>query len=506
LWTVAAIALVFAFSLQEVLALSRLSATSDEPIHLASGYSYWRTRDFRLNPEHPPLAKLIAALPLLLLKPNIDTSSDNWKNAAQYELATSFLYGSGNDADRLLFWGRLPIVVLAALGGLVAFLWARSLFGPRAGLFAVALYSFCPNLLAHGMLVTTDVPLATFILLTLYLFWRQGDRVTWRSSLVIGLAIGAAMASKFSGGLLPLLIAAFSGVRAFRQPDRRQALVTEVKSLTVMAAASLFVIEAAYLFSASPLLYFRNLGLVYANHDPTYQYYLLGELKKGGWSYYFAVAFALKATVATLVLISLAMVQSISGLIERRGETLLLAGAGIYFLVMSATAGNLGLRYVLPIFPLVYVWVSRIVPAYWASRLGRAALVTFVCWQMWAGVSTFPNYIPYFNELAGGPSRGPDFLDDSNVDWGQSVKQAATYAKERGIQNIVMSPFSPLDNPAYYHMTANVLPPRELVLKSLPSGTYIISSHNIAWMKAVDPAWRRHEPVDRVGGLWVYRF
>src|SRR5436305_14384615 len=97
---IAAIALIGIFCLQALLAVGRLSATSDEPIHLVAGYSYWQTRDFRINPEHPPLAKLIAALPLLIINPTLDTSSEYWKTASQSKLGFNFLYS--NNADRLL--------------------------------------------------------------------------------------------------------------------------------------------------------------------------------------------------------------------------------------------------------------------------------------------------------------------------------------------------------------------------------------------------------------------
>ena len=172
--SIAAICLILIFCLQAVLALPRLSATSDEAVHLASGYSYWQTRDFRMNPEHPPLAKLIAALPLLVLQPKLDTSTNVWNEPSQYEFGFDFLYR--NNADRLLFWGRLAMVAVAALGAVITFLWSRDLFGPKAALLALGLYAFSPNLLAHGMLITTDVSVAAFSLLTLYLFWRQGER------------------------------------------------------------------------------------------------------------------------------------------------------------------------------------------------------------------------------------------------------------------------------------------------------------------------------------------
>ena len=146
-YTAIAIALIIAFWIQLFLALPKLSATSDEIVHLPAGYTYWTTRDFRLNPEHPPLAKLVAAVPLLFLKPHADMNSHDWIAGDEYLFGYHFIYS--NDADRLLFWGRLPMTLLAALGAVVVFLWARDMFGPAAGLFALALCAFSPNLLAH---------------------------------------------------------------------------------------------------------------------------------------------------------------------------------------------------------------------------------------------------------------------------------------------------------------------------------------------------------------------
>jgi hypothetical protein len=503
-YRVAALCLVLIFCLQALLSLPKLSATPDELPHLSSGYSYWLTRDFRINPEHPPLAKLIAAIPLLMIRPKLDTTSEYWSEAIEYPFGFDFLYR--NNADQLLFWGRVPMIALAALGAIVTFLWARDLFGPRAGVLALGLYAFSPNLLAHGTLVTTDVPLAVFSTLTLYLFSKQGEQPTWRNSLCAGLALGAAMASKFSGGLLPLLIAALSALRAWQSTDRKAQALREIRNLFIMAIASLFVIEASYLFSASPLLYFKNARLVNANHIANYRYYLFGEFKEGGWWYYFLAAFAFKATLATLVLMMLAAARMITRPIRDFGEIVLLLGIGFYVLVTSVGAGDLGVRYLLPIFPLVFVWLSRIVPDYWSNRLGRAVLFVLLAWQAWAGVSAFPNYIPYFNEMAGGARGGIEILDDSNVDWGQGLKQASEYVRNRGIKDVALYSFSPFDNPRYYGLPQNQSW-RPLLYKPPLPGVHIISAHHLTRLRALDPAWRKYKPVDRIGeSLWVYRF
>ena len=111
LLNIAAASLIAIFCIQGLLTLPRLSATSDEPIHIAAGYSYWVTRDFRMNPEHPPLAKLLAAFPLLALRPRFDTSEQSWGAGIEDVFAFKFLYG--NDADRVLFWSRAAMILLA---------------------------------------------------------------------------------------------------------------------------------------------------------------------------------------------------------------------------------------------------------------------------------------------------------------------------------------------------------------------------------------------------------
>jgi 4-amino-4-deoxy-L-arabinose transferase-like glycosyltransferase len=494
----AAASLIGIFCLQAVLAIPRLSATSDEVPHLASGYSYWKTADFRMNPEHPPLAKLLAAVPLFALRPRFDTESQSWKVADEVAFGPEFLYG--NDADRLLFWGRIPMILIAAIGATATFLWARDLYGSVAGLLALTLYAFCPNLLAHGMLVTTDVPLAAFTVLTLYLFWKRGKNPTWSGDFITGLALGAAMASKFSGALLPLIILGFCLVRK------------EMKSLLIMAAGALFVIEASYLFSASPLLYFQNIRFVNANHSPTYEYYLLGHFSQQGWWYYFPLAFAVKVTLPVLVLLAVALAASVRGFIDRWGEMMLLVTAIVFTTAATLGAGQVGVRYIMPVFPLLYIWISRTASDFIKAKWRVAVLGALLAWHAWSSLSIFPNYIPYFNELAGGPAGGPAILDDSNVDWGQAVKQAGEYVRKHDIHRDNLFFYSSFDAaaPQYYGLPANlsnVDVMYRLVYYKPMRGTYIVSSHFATRVAHMYKHFQAYKPIDRIGeSLWVYRF
>jgi hypothetical protein len=491
--------ILLAFCLQAILALPQLTATTDEGVHLAAGYSYWRTRDFRMNPEHPPLAKLIAAMPLLVLRPVMDNRNDDWKNAAEYDFGFRFLYT--NDADRLLFWSRSGMVFLAAIGLIVTYCWARDLFGASAGLAAATMYAFSPNLLAHGMLITTDVPLAVFTVLTLYLFWKGSGKQSWRMDAATGLALGAAMASKFSGAFLPILLIVLS-LREKRAAPRK---------LFVIACGSVVVIACAYLFAASPVLYFKNAALVNANHIANYPFYLFGRLKPGGWWYYFLAAFAVKATVPALMFIIFAAMHiTLEGFVSRWGEIILLGSIVFYTLLISVAADQIGLRYLLPVFPLIFVWSSRIVPRLLTTRTGIAIVAVLLLWQAASGIRAYPNYIPYINEIAGGPGRGLNFLDDSNIDWGQGVKQAARYVRDHRIDHVNLYTFSPYDNPPYYGLPQNI-PPSEafgrLVSRRPSAGVYIISAHYVARMRTVSPAWETFKPVDRIGeSLLVYSF
>jgi 4-amino-4-deoxy-L-arabinose transferase-like glycosyltransferase len=503
-------ALVLAFWLQMLLALPRLSATTDEIAHLPAGYSYWLTRDFRLNPEHPPLAKLLAALPLLALKPPLDITWPEWKDAQQYVFGFGFLYI--NNVDRLLFWGRIPMTLLAAAGAIIVYLWACSMFGPPSGLFALALFAFSPNLLAHGMLVATDVPLAVFMTLALYLVWRQGDEPTVLSSAAVGLATGAAMAVKFSGAILPLIIIAFCVWRTVCAPDWLRQAGIEARYLVVAGLAALFLIEAAYLFRIGPWTYFANMRYVNANHNPIRLFYLFGDFSRTNWWYYFPLAFVVKATIPLLLTIVFAGVHFVARrLVDTRGEILILGTIISYTAALMIGADDIGVRYLLPLFPLLFIWGSRIMIELMQKKTGIVLAILLVAVQARAALGAFPNYIPYFNELAGGPAGGIRFLDDSNVDWGQGMKEAGEYVRSHHLENVELLPFSPFDNPRYYGVPR---PRRDdtdtykmMISEQRHPGVYIVSAHHLIRMMYVRPEWNPRNAVDRIGNsLWVYKF
>jgi len=182
------------------------SAIFDETAHIGAGYSYVTEGEMRLNPEHPPLIKDLAGIPLRFLGLNFDVKDksfwtgniDGKWDAGQWEAGKYLLYGAGNDADRIIFWARFPIILISLLLGYFIFRWTRELAGVLAGLFALALYAFDPNILGHNHFVTTDIGIAAFITFFFYYFLQFIKRPSWKNVLQAGIFMGLVQLAKFS--------------------------------------------------------------------------------------------------------------------------------------------------------------------------------------------------------------------------------------------------------------------------------------------------------------------
>ncbi len=191
------------------------SPTVDEFAHLPAGYYYLRTGNFMLYSGTPPLIRELAALPLLALDPPPDVAvAARLRNTGWYpfEFATDFMQRNRARYDRIFTLGRLPIVALAMLGGLLVFRWARELYGEEAGLVALYGYAFCPTIVAHAHLVTVDAGHAVLMLLALYLFHRYRRRPGWAALLACGVALGLAQLAKYTAVLLYPILLLIAGV------------------------------------------------------------------------------------------------------------------------------------------------------------------------------------------------------------------------------------------------------------------------------------------------------
>lgn len=197
-----------------ILIVSVINAKNDSPIydeiaHIPAGYSYLTEHDMRLNPEHPPLIKDLSAFPLIFLHLNFDTNQTFWDenpNDAQWNAGKYFLYQAGNNPEKIVFWSRVPIILLALILGIFIFVWTRQLAGITAGFIALLLFAFDPNILGHNHYVTTDLGIAAFFAFALYYFIKFLKNPTLRNVFFGGIFLGLLQLAKFSSVLIfPIL-------------------------------------------------------------------------------------------------------------------------------------------------------------------------------------------------------------------------------------------------------------------------------------------------------------
>jgi hypothetical protein len=477
---VAAFLLVFVVC--GVVSLAGDAATSDETAHIPAGYSYLDRGDFRMNPEHPPLAKMWAALPLWLRgagRP--DYGSEAWAEAREWPFGFAFLNGPSEDPvrrdpDRLLHPARAMILALGVLLCLAVHRWAAALWGREGALLALALCTLSPVVLAHARLVTTDLPAALGFLITLWTFARWLRLPSWRRLVLAGLALGATLLVKFTALLLLPLLGLAAGVWAVRARKLRPLL-----GLAGVGVLAYLVLWGGYGFRFAPapegtyalpwerlaqlegphpptLLWARDhhlapeaylYGLTYALHEQTRLAYLNGVESVVGWRSYFPIAFVLKTPLAFLALAAWGLALAWKGPRRREVALFLLAPLALYALMSVRSRLNIGHRHLLPMYPLLCVLTGAIAvhaKRRWQERSIFYGLLAGIVLSF--GLAT-PGYLSYFNVLAGGARGGWRYLLDSNLDWGQDLKRLASWQRAHGGVPLDLAYFGTADPQAY---------------------------------------------------------
>ena len=438
---VAALMLLGLHALLAVTSMARKAPTFDEVSHIAAGYAYVRTGEMHLNPEHPPLAKVLAGLPLLLLDLDDPRDAPEFAAGDQWGFGKRFLFANRTGPDRIVFLARLPMVLLSLALGVLVWRWAAALFGTAGGLVALALHATSPHFLAHGRLVTTDVPVTLFSMLAMHALWRgladpPGGRHWW----LYGAALAGAFLSKYSAiVLLPCVVAVALGAAwttpATADVRRRTALRLGVATAVPLALVALFGFGPGeplrYLFG-----FFEGFDkLARQEASQRYNFYLAGMMSETGFYSYYAVAFLVKSPIPALVLLA-ASLPALRRLPAMAWLSLLVPAA-LFFLAPTLRRYNIGVRYMMPAIGFLIVMSGGAAAWLGHPRRGVAtvARVVTVGLLLWGGVAmgiVHPHYIPYANEAAGGPAATVDWLDDSNVDWGQERGAFRSRVRRRG--------------------------------------------------------------------------
>jgi tetratricopeptide (TPR) repeat protein len=597
------------------------SATFDEKVRLTAGYSYWVTGDYRLDPVEPPLSKLWAALPLVEKHYRFpDLNQPAWWFSDDDMIGSQFFFRLGNDLAAMLFSARAAMALLSVALGLLVYLWSRRLFGDGGALLSLLLYAFCPNMLAHASLVTTEIATCLFFVAASAGLWWVLHRVTAWSVLLSGAALAGLFCSKMSA---PLIIGMGLLMLALRLASNEPLTVCFFRSFFVRGRAArlgiwMTVMVLQVLITAGGLWAahrFRYCGMVdaAASRDrylvpvdarqlasewdfvladsgavgrivgffrkhrllpEAYLYgvalqakvigaeygFLNGRRRITGWWYFFPCAFLVKTPLGLFGLLAMAAGVAISYQLsairsrhlrgaEPSGATCRTGPIGsdsgvqdsgfgirgpvreaspaarssaiiavliflaVYWIAAVQAKINIGHRHILPVYPFLYILSGGAALCWRRWPIGRWLIGCFAGLFVVASLRIYPDYLAYFNILAGGPRNGYRHLVDSSLDWGQDLPglkrwlDAHASGGDSGVPARVYLSYFGTDRPTRFGINATMLPSydewQRPELETLRGGIYCISATMLqvmyimptnAWTETFESAYQLLRP------------
>lgn len=503
------------------------STTSDEIVHLTSGYIYWVRQDYRFQPENGNFPQRLAALPLLAmdLQPP-PTTGAAWQSGDMWSLAHDFFYKQGNDPAAMLAAGRTMIALLSAVLCFVIFLWSRELFGWKAGLLSLGLAAFSPELLAHGGLATSDTAAALGFTLAVLAWWRLLHRITLGRLLIAGLCAGLLAVSKHSvilfapmavlmvivrllrsspllfvysdrhfrmsgwrrwPALTGLLVAtallsvaviwSFYGFRYqatpatgdgpadFVRPWENVLLESDAPQPFVMADGHGLesipgrpgVVQAGVRFMRDhrllPEAWLYGLTFVEINSRARLAFFA-GDYRTNGWKEFFPVSFLLKTTLPALALIAAGLVfvgfaPARKRLARLYGLSPLLILLAVYWTFSLQSKLNIGHRHLLPTYSACYVIAGAGLLLARRRRIWMTLPVALAVWHLAESIMIRPDYLAYFNPIAGGPSEAHRYFVDSSIDWGQDLPRLHQWLDQHADDQPVFLSYFGTGSPAH---------------------------------------------------------
>jgi len=401
-----------------VMSMVNDSQIVDEIPHVGAGYSYVSQQDARLNPEHPPLAKDLAGIPLLFMNLSQDVfSSRHWLTGIndQWEFGRLLIYNSDNDADKIKFYSRLPMLLFYILSAILILKWGTELYGRPAGFLALVLFLFSPTVMAHSRFVTTDVPALFGVLISIYSLVHYLNRPTRMNMLIAGVMLGLALLFKYNTILLLPFIGFICLAHGYVY-DRhthghwRMALRQGFSAALIILVAFIFVVWPVYGFhvlnypverqtaDTSMLLssfgnriaadtvvwmsqqpYIRALGqyalgllMVVQRSGGGNTIYFLGEVKNQGGPLYFPLVYFLKEPLAWWFMVFIAITgaayRSLNGshlarktqewMYNHFAEMVMISWMVLYWAVSIKSTLNIGIRHMLPTYPFAILLVA----------------------------------------------------------------------------------------------------------------------------------------------------
>jgi hypothetical protein len=548
---VIACALLLMLAFLQLSSLPMTSVTIDEPSHVMAGYAFLTRGETRLMLNGPILPNALGAAPLLM-QPDLKlTPADDpmWDANDHNGISDEFMWRNTASPFVLIYLARLPFIFSSWLLGALIFRWASERVNGWAGVFALTLYAFDPNLLAHSRLAMTDFVPTAIAVLALYAFDRWLQEIKNRRWLIVaGMFTGLMLASKFSLIMFAVaMIALFIGREVATETQRHrgkpllilsQCLRVSVVNLLILGGIAAVTVWGVYAFQIGPVNpgsisvpapgFWREWQSAQYYLNQPWPNYLFGQTSTTGWWYYFPIALMLKTPLPLLILCVAALIRTA---IKRtwRDDLIFLLPSALLFISLIFSTNNLGYRYLLPIVPLFIVYVSGLwprpisrplipsVPLSWT----HVVLLALLAWSIIGTLRIYPYYLTFFNEIAGGPDRGRYILSDSNIDWGQDMIGLKNYVEQTGNNQIKLSYFG-IAHPTAYGLTTQAIPPVRTAMHDQgawwlktyypsdpPPGKYAISVANLMggiWIDRAAYAFFRDRPPDTTIGNSIYLY
>ncbi len=528
------------------------SPGTDEPGHLVAGIAIWQKGRYDLYRVNPPLVKMVAAAPVVLA--GAETEWRNWSDRpgvrSAWQVGRDFMRVNGQQIRWYFALARWACIPICLLGAYVCFRWASEMYGDRAGILALALWCFSPDILGNGAMITPDVGAASFGILAGYQFWKWVRCLTMSSTLLAGLTLGLALLTKSTWIILFPLWPSLWFLSRLTKPTTSWLWLRECRSLFFIMLLGLGILNLGYLFTGSyqrlgdyrffsstlagaqnfsqdrsesgnrfhgtllgqlpvpmPRDFVEGLDLQKHDFEAGKWCYLAGKHQFGGWWYFYVYALIVKLPIGvwllTLLALWLRITRSVSFSVVDEA-LLLLPAVAILAIVSMQTGFTIYLRYLLPAYPLVFIWISStsLTLQTGTRPVLRWITVVSVFWFANSSLAYFPHSLSYFNEFAGGPQSGHDHLLDGNIDWGQDFWELKHWRHSNPTARPFFLAFYGQTNPSRFGLSAQFPPraPRELtdgefasLRRRLQAGPTRDSTDNSAEFSADDrwlaPGW-----------------
>jgi len=468
------------------------SLTTDEPFHLAAGLSYLKTSKFSINPEHPPLIKLLAATIPYFSKKTIPPEGDIKSYFDLIMFIVRSIRLNCAYIDFLTITARIfPILITMFLGFLI-YKMGKELYGEIGGLSSLFLFCFEPTFLAHGRLLHTDVAASFFYLLYFYALYKVYLRPSLFYFFLLSTVLGLSLITKFSMLILVPIHFLIMIFMPFKREWRKF-----WPALPLMIFIPWLIVCAGYFFKISrvsgeelgliarwlslpdnvlqfiryvpiylPPDFIRGIDAVWEHNHVGHWAYLLGRYSKMGWWYYFPLALCLKESIPILICFFSGLIYCLLNLRRDKKGLFIILPILYYSIFAFSSRINIGIRHYLPVFPFLIIGSGGLCSfliqkkSYW-----QIFIVLILIWSALETARAFPDYISYFNPIAGGYKKGWKRLSDSNAEWGQDIKILAKFCKKNHINEIEAYCFNCWLLPCYGIKFRFFSPLREIYLK-----------------------------------------